>query len=127
MSHGKVTVFGAGSWGTAFSVVLADAGNDVTIWGRRQEVCDVINAEHRNPDYLPEDVLLPDRVRATHDVEEALYLCDRVAVMSARPGRTLATVAFPAPRVPARLEAITSPEFTAARERALEVLAEGRR
>lgn len=78
MSHGKVTVFGAGSWGTAFSVVLADAGNDVTIWGRRQEVCDVINAEHRNPDYLPEDVLLPDRVRATHDVEEAVDGSDLV-------------------------------------------------
>ena len=35
----KVAVFGAGSWGTAFSLVLADAGNDVTIWGRRAEVC----------------------------------------------------------------------------------------
>ena len=39
----KVAVFGAGSWGTAFSLVLADAGNDVTIWGRRAEVCDAIN------------------------------------------------------------------------------------
>ena len=29
----KVAVFGAGSWGTAFSIVLADAGNDVAIWG----------------------------------------------------------------------------------------------
>ena len=35
----KVAVFSAGSWGTAFSLVLADAGNDVTIWGRRAEVC----------------------------------------------------------------------------------------
>ena len=35
-----VAVFGAGSWGTAFSLVLADAGNDVTLWARREEVCD---------------------------------------------------------------------------------------
>ena len=39
---GKVAIFGAGSWGTAFSIVLADAGNDVTIWGRRDDVCATI-------------------------------------------------------------------------------------
>ena len=38
-SMSKVAVFGAGSWGTAFSIVLSDAGNDVTIWGRREDVC----------------------------------------------------------------------------------------
>lgn len=67
----KVTVFGAGSWGTAFSLVLADAGNDVTIWGRREEVCEAINTEHRNPGYLPDDVLLPTSISATHDVGKA--------------------------------------------------------
>ena len=48
----KVAVFGAGSWGTAFSVVLADAGNEVTLWGRREELCadDQREArEHRLP------------------------------------------------------------------------------
>ena len=35
----KVAVFGAGSWGTAFSIVLADAGNDVAMWARREELC----------------------------------------------------------------------------------------
>ncbi len=49
----KVTVFGAGSWGTAFSLVLADAGNDVTIWGRRAEVCQAINERHQNTEYFP--------------------------------------------------------------------------
>ena len=34
----KATVFGTGSWGTAFAIVLADAGCEVTLWGRRQEV-----------------------------------------------------------------------------------------
>lgn len=67
----RIAVFGAGSWGTAFSLVLADAGNDVTMWGRREEVCETINARHENTDYLP-GIRLPDSVRATHRPEEAL-------------------------------------------------------
>ena len=55
----KVAVFGAGSWGTAFSLVLADAGHEVTIWGRRPEVCDAINTKRENTDYLP-GITLPD-------------------------------------------------------------------
>ncbi len=66
----KVAVFGAGSWGTAFSLVLADAGNDVTIWGRRPEVCDAINKQHENTEYFP-GVDLPESVRATPDPAEA--------------------------------------------------------
>jgi len=68
----KVTVFGAGSWGTAFSLVLADGGNDVTIWARREEVCESINKEHENPGYLPAGIQLPGSISATHDVERAL-------------------------------------------------------
>jgi ABC-type nitrate/sulfonate/bicarbonate transport system ATPase subunit len=66
-------------------------------------------------------------VMVTHDVEEALYLCDRVAVLTARPAHTLVALDSPAPRLSPRLEAVTSPEFTSARERALEALAEGTR
>ncbi len=67
----RVAVFGAGSWGTAFSLVLADAGNDVTMWGRREEVCAAITESHENPDYLP-DIKLPDTVTATHDPAAAV-------------------------------------------------------
>jgi glycerol-3-phosphate dehydrogenase (NAD(P)+) len=66
----KVAVFGAGSWGTAFSIVLADAGNEVKIWGRREEVCETINERHQNTDYLS-GIDLPRSVSATHDPEEA--------------------------------------------------------
>lgn len=66
----KVAVFGAGSWGTAFSLVLADAGNDVTIWGRRPEVCAAINDRHENTDYFP-GIELPESIRATADPAEA--------------------------------------------------------
>ncbi|MFJ5227185.1 NAD(P)H-dependent glycerol-3-phosphate dehydrogenase [Streptomyces sp. NPDC088400] len=66
----RVAVFGAGSWGTAFAMVLADAGCEVTIWGRRAEIADSINATRTNPDYLP-GFELPVGVRATTDPEEA--------------------------------------------------------
>ena len=67
----KVAVFSAGSWGTAFSIVLADAGNDVTLWGRREEVCATINDRRENTEYLP-GIELPDAISATHDTERAL-------------------------------------------------------
>ena len=86
--RGKVAVFGAGAWGTAFSIVLADAGNDVTIWARRQEVADAINSERENADYQP-GVQLPERIAATHDVEKALHGAD--VVVLATPSQTLRT------------------------------------
>ncbi len=73
----RIAVFGAGSWGTAFSIVLADAGNDVTIWGRREEVCAAITERHENPDYLP-DIKLPDAVTATHDPAAAVDGADAI-------------------------------------------------
>ncbi|MFE3144195.1 NAD(P)H-dependent glycerol-3-phosphate dehydrogenase [Streptomyces scopuliridis] len=66
----RVAVFGAGSWGTAFAMVLADAGCEVTVWGRRREVVEAINTSHTNPDYLP-GFELPVGVRATTDPAQA--------------------------------------------------------
>ena len=75
----RVTVLGAGTWGTAFAGVLTDAGNDVTLWARRPELANSINADHRNPDYLP-DVALADDLRATSDPAEALDGARLVAI-----------------------------------------------
>jgi glycerol-3-phosphate dehydrogenase (NAD(P)+) len=73
----RVAVLSAGSWGTAFSLVLADAGNDVTLWARREHVCETINRRRENTEYLP-GVQLPEAVRATHDTERALDAADLV-------------------------------------------------
>lgn len=67
----KVAVLSAGSWGTAFSIVLADAGNEVALWARRPEVVANINDKHENTDYFP-GIELPASVRATTDPAEAL-------------------------------------------------------
>ena len=66
-------------------------------------------------------------VLVTHDVEEALYLCDRVAILSARPAQIVAELSAPAPRAEDRDGAVTDPEFVAAREEALRALREGSR
>jgi ABC-type nitrate/sulfonate/bicarbonate transport system ATPase subunit len=61
----------------------------------------------------------------SHDIEEALYLADRVVVLSARPGRIVAELSAPHPRAEDRDRAVTDPEFVAVREAALRALREG--
>jgi NitT/TauT family transport system ATP-binding protein len=63
-------------------------------------------------------------VLVTHDVEEALYLSDRVVVLSRRPARALDQLEPPAPRAAGRDAVVTDPEFIAARERAMHALRE---
>jgi NitT/TauT family transport system ATP-binding protein len=63
----------------------------------------------------------------SHDVEEALYLSDSVAVLSARPARIVAELRAPHPRAADRDAAVTDPAFVAVRERALRALREGSR
>ena len=75
----QVAVFGAGSWGTAYSAVLADAGATVRIHARRPEIADSINTRHHNPDYLPE-LRLPTAVQATADPEHAVQDADMVVL-----------------------------------------------
>lgn len=82
----KATVFGTGSWGTAFAIVLADAGCEVTLWGRRREVVDAINTGRTNPDYFP-GVELPSNLRATTDPAEAAAGADFTVL--AVPSQTL--------------------------------------
>ena len=66
-------------------------------------------------------------ILVSHDVEEALYLSDRVIVLGPRPTRAVGELAAPAPRARPRTEIVTAAEFTAARERALQALSRGPR
>jgi glycerol-3-phosphate dehydrogenase (NAD(P)+) len=75
----RAAVFGAGSWGTTFAKVLADAGCEVTLHARRPELAAAINEKHENADYLA-GIQLPDRVRATVDPAEALGEADIVVL-----------------------------------------------
>ncbi len=82
----RVAVLGNGSWGTAFSIILADAGADVVLWGRRAEAAEAINRAHENADYLP-GIALPESISATADAAAALSTAE--VVVLAVPSQTL--------------------------------------
>ncbi|MFB6273557.1 MAG: NAD(P)H-dependent glycerol-3-phosphate dehydrogenase [Salinibacter sp.] len=66
----SLTLFGAGSWGTALAVHLAAQGRDITLWARREEAVEQMRRSRHNPTYLP-DVELPTSIRLTSDLEAA--------------------------------------------------------
>ena len=82
----RIAVMGAGSWGTAFAMVLTDAGHDVRMWARRQDVCDSINSRHENVEYMP-GLVLSAAVSASHDASWVLAGAD--VVVLAVPSQTL--------------------------------------
>jgi glycerol-3-phosphate dehydrogenase (NAD(P)+) len=67
----RVSILGAGSWGTALSIHLARSGHQVLLWARDSEVVRAIRTERRHPRRLA-GVALPPGVRATSDLSEAL-------------------------------------------------------
>lgn len=67
----KVSVIGAGSWGTAIAFVLAENGHDCLLWARREVQSAEINKDNKNNAYLP-DVALPQNLKATSNLEEAV-------------------------------------------------------
>ena len=73
----RVTVIGAGSWGTTFGKILADGGAQVTMWARRPELASEIQEAKRNSEYLP-GINLPRTMTATHHLSEALDGADQV-------------------------------------------------
>ena len=70
----NVTVLGAGSWGTALAMVLAENGHDTLIWSHRQEQAKEINEQHTNEKYIP-NINLPENLRATSRFERSGRTC----------------------------------------------------
>lgn len=75
----KITVLGAGAWGTTLAWMLAKTKQSVTLWARRTELADEIQRTRRNEAYRPE-VRLPDSVVVTADMTEAVGGAARVVV-----------------------------------------------
>ncbi len=71
----NISVFGAGSWGTALAHHFARAGHDVLVWAREAEVAQGINESHRNPLFQTGLDLAP-ALRATNDLGEAATHAD---------------------------------------------------
>lgn len=76
----QIAVIGAGSWGTALAIVLADNGHKVQLWARRKEQVEELNKERTNKRYLPGTVL-PDNIEAFDRLQDALAGVDTVLLV----------------------------------------------
>ncbi|MFJ7661416.1 NAD(P)H-dependent glycerol-3-phosphate dehydrogenase [Lysinibacillus sp. NPDC097162] len=75
----RVCVLGAGSWGSALAMVLAENGHDTLVWTHRADQAEEINTQHTNKKYLPETVL-PENLHATNDIAEAVAHSNTIVV-----------------------------------------------
>lgn len=73
----KIAVLGAGSWGTALAMVLAENGHDVILWTHNPDQAREMQTTRRNDRYLP-DVTLPNNIIPTNDMTEALDKADLI-------------------------------------------------
>lgn len=69
-----ISVFGAGSWGTALALLLANNGHDVTLWGRDPKHIAALAKDRRNQRYLP-DAPFPPNLSVTADAVAAAQTC----------------------------------------------------
>jgi len=73
----KISIIGAGAFGTAMAATAARSGNDVLLWAHDRDVADGIRETGLNPHYLP-DVPLDARIRATNDLAEAAEFSETI-------------------------------------------------
>lgn len=101
----RVSVIGAGSWGTALAKRLCENGHAVRLWCRHLELARQINSANTNPAYLP-NVTLPANLRAFSEVEEAIDGTEFVLI--ATPSHALRTVVPRLPKLPSRVVYISA-------------------
>lgn len=85
----KTAVIGAGAWGTALALLLADKGLDVTLWMYEQDLAEETGRARENRVYLP-GFTLPPNITVTPSLEDAVR--DRLLVLSVVPSHTVRTV-----------------------------------
>ena len=78
----KIGLVGAGSWGTALSLLLADNGHDLTVWSCIEEEIEMLKTKHEQTEKLP-GIKLPDTIKYTMDLKETL--ADKDVVVLAVP------------------------------------------
>jgi glycerol-3-phosphate dehydrogenase (NAD(P)+) len=83
-SMSKVSILGAGSWGTALALLLYKNGHEIIVWSAIEAEIKMLNTEHEHKEKLP-GVKLPEDMRFTTNLEEAVK------------GRDLLVLAVPSP------------------------------
>ena len=77
---GKITVLGAGSWGTALALVLANNGHNTTLWSHRKAHAQALQNERCNQRYLP-GIVFPDALQIEDDLTAALAAAELVLIV----------------------------------------------
>jgi glycerol-3-phosphate dehydrogenase (NAD(P)+) len=85
----KITVLGAGSWGTTLALVLLGNGHDVTLWCYTQDQVDLMRQQHENSEFL-RGVPLPLNLKFTSEIEAASERRDMI--VTAVPSQYLRSV-----------------------------------
>ncbi|NOR05087.1 MAG: NAD(P)H-dependent glycerol-3-phosphate dehydrogenase [Deltaproteobacteria bacterium] len=86
----RVGVLGAGSWGTALAVLLANKGIKTVLWARNQEFAKQIRKSRENKSYLP-GIELPVALEITSDISKAVT--DKEVILFVVPSHGLREVA----------------------------------
>jgi len=85
----KVTVLGAGSWGTTLALVLLENGHDVNLWTYKPAQAELMRQKRENPDFLP-GIDLPPQLDIMTDIEKASR--NRDLIVAAVPSQFLRSV-----------------------------------
>ncbi len=85
----KIGVIGAGAWGTALAMLLADQGQDVTLWMYEKDLAEEMARTRENRVYLP-GFTLPPSIAVTSSLESAVK--DKSLLLSVVPSHTVRTV-----------------------------------
>ena len=67
----KISIIGAGSWGTTLAVLLGEKGFDVKLWARREELANEIEVKRENAQYLP-GIKIPKNVIEDHSLKDVI-------------------------------------------------------
>jgi|TARA_B100001971_G_C18163163_1_gene522626 glycerol-3-phosphate dehydrogenase (NAD(P)+) len=86
----KITIVGAGSWGTTLAVLVGEKKYDVTIWVREKELVEIIKKEKENKWFLP-GINIPDNVKVTDSLQSAVS--DAELIIMAVPSQFIRGVA----------------------------------
>lgn len=79
-------MIGAGAWGTTIANLIADKGNNVTLWVHSKKTLDEIKNENENTFYLP-GIKLNDKIQPTSSIKQALE--DKNTIFIAVPSKYL--------------------------------------
>jgi glycerol-3-phosphate dehydrogenase (NAD(P)+) len=75
----KIAVLGAGSWGTALAMLIANNQHQVTLWGKDADQIKTMQQHHQNYKYLP-NIILPESLQYTVDLTEAVDNAQQILI-----------------------------------------------